>query len=851
MIGVGRQARVVGQASVVDAWRTDTTTQVAKWAPVSQYDTMVNEGASVSQKTQLYTRFMEDTRSSFDFYVQLSGPATGRERIRWSIDGADTAFVEFDQTRTNSDGDLELAPIKGRDQIRFRATVKERTGWFAPRRMVLTLDSADQCEIHDSATTLVLIVYSSKAPPEVTITGGPLDLSGGTDSVSFNLVDDAGTAYDMSKLIDTVTAYYRIYDDADDYKTPIPDKIRVDGSANVDPRDQKVTFTSGGSNTQSVTFVAYGGAPSAATLELLVERKDNKYVSTEWNADTGIKNTSGRQIHQDENQWYFSNDYATLRQDNYGLYKKDGWHPGYPTGYGYGGQTLTSTSLPHVEFFEQSATTKVNDPITGNAMQWWVNTDQVTAGPSYTRQLFTVQYCGGPWIGHIPPAGTNFIRCAYRIEPFKTEDVDHQHEIISVGYRARQVARSSSVQFRMRNRNAQTGFSVFGDNGLASHTFEFNGTVAGSLEIDIYDVDGVYRRYKWGGTTAGTTVGVVVPPGTPTAEEIANAWHNAFRGGNGQKITSSITGAQVEVRATEAARVYDGAGTLTARWSDKPISWNTAAWFVGTPSSPGRFKTSTIVDASGNDCRPTAVGGTTGEYYYDEETGTEIWFWSMKNMWGRQKNATVSGLLTNGAPERLTATAWDKWYGVRRDPIWGLTVWMTNYVPDEPGSFDPTGAIDTTHAYRYNDGNSTNVRSFSSWGYSGNDIVKTTAEPGWLIESTETAYLPLVDDGYSTAESKGWDFAGYSKCLMVFNPVWVSNFDGSDDNQSFATVKSADLGTLIHSIQMQIDVESEFYDASTGTWPDFFPAQQHNYWSPRGNCVSGVTSARPTVGIVT
>ena len=57
------------------------------------------------------------------------------------------------------------------------------------------------------------------------------------------------------------------------------------------------------------------------------------------------------------------------------------------------------------------------------------------------------------------------------------------------------------------------------------------------------------------------------------------------------------------------------------------------------------------------------------------------------------------------------------------------------------------------------------------------------------------------------------------------------------------------LGTLIHSIQMQIDVESEFYDATTGTWPDFFPAQQHNWWSPRGNCVSGVSSARPTASI--
>ena len=168
MIGVGRSARVVGTATVTDAWRTDADTQFAQWASVSKYDTGVNEGASVYQVTQLYTRFLPDTAGTFDFYVQLSGPASGRERIRWSIDGADAAFVEFDQTRTNDDGTLELAPIKGRDQVRFRATIKERSGWFRPRRMVLTLDEADQCELVDGPTTLVLIIYSRKDPPRTT-----------------------------------------------------------------------------------------------------------------------------------------------------------------------------------------------------------------------------------------------------------------------------------------------------------------------------------------------------------------------------------------------------------------------------------------------------------------------------------------------------------------------------------------------------------------------------------------------------------------------------------------------------------------------------------------------------------
>ena len=103
--------------------------------------------------------------------------------------------------------------------------------------------------------------------------------------------------------------------------------------------------------------------------------------------------------------------------------------------------------------------------------------------------------------------------------------------------------------------------------------------------------------------------------------------------------------------------------------------------------------------------------------------------------------------------------------------------------------------------------------------------------------------MPLVDDGYSTADSKGWDFADYSKCLMVFNPVWVSSFDGSDDIATFNEVKAGSLGNLIHSIQMQIDTE-----ANVAAWPDFFPAHLYNWWSPRGNCTA-FADARPTIAI--
>ena len=860
MIGVGRAARVVGTASVVDQKRDQTTTPVAGWASVSKYDSVVNEGASVQSVSHYWTRFLQDTYGTFDIYVTLSAPATGRERLRWEIAGdTTTGFVTFDESRVNSDGNLEMAFIKGRTQHRIRVSITEREKWFRPRRYVLNLLSADNCEVADGPNTLVLVVYSRKEPPQIAITGGGT-MTGSpnaTVDVTFTLKDPDGTDYDMSKLIDQVDVYYRIYLSTDAYKTPVSTDIgpTSGGSAvGTDPRQQKVTWNPGGLAAQTVTFTEVGAASGTYKLEALVERPTVKYDSEWINPDTGIKSTSTIDIHVDENQWMFSNDYPLLRQDNYGLYIQDGWHPGYPTGYGYGGQTLTTTSLPHVEFHSQTAASPVTDPITGNDLDWWANTAQVTAGPSYTRQLFSVQYCGGPWIGHVPPTGTNFIRAAYRIEPYKSEDVDHQAETISVGYRARQVARSSSVQFRMRNRNAQAGYSVFGDNGLASYTFEFNGTVAGSLEIDIYDVDGVYRRYKWGGTTVGTTVGVVVPPGTPTAEEIAAAWYNAFRSPNGQKLTAFITGAQVEVRATEAARVYDGVGTLTARWSDKPITWNTSAWFVGSPASPGRFKTSTIVDASGNDCRPTAVGGTTGEYYYDEETGTEIWFWSMKNMWGRNSGFAGSGLTTTSAPERLTTSVWNKWYGVYRDPIWGLTVWMVNYVADEPAGFDPTAAIaSNSDVYRYNEGNTiSNVRAFTAWDNTVHPPSRTPVvgdAHGWLIESTETGYFP---DGatWTQVQGKGYDFTGYSKCLMVFNPVWALSQDGSDDNQGFATIRDNDIGTLIHSIQMQVfERQSDFYDATTGSWPDFFPAQLYNWWSPRGNCTS-TNDDRPKVDLV-
>lgn len=852
MIGVGRAARVVGTASVVDQKRDQTTTPVAGWASVSKYDSIVSEGASVSSITHYWTRFLQDTYGTFDIYVTLSAPATGRERLRWEIAGdPTTGFVTFDESRVNSAGNLEMAFIKGRTQHRIRVSVTEREKWFRPRRFVLNLLSADNCEVADGPNTLVLIVYSRKEPPQIAITGGGT-MTGSpnaTANVTFTLKDPDGTDYDMSKLIDQVDVYYRIYLSTDAYKTPVPTKIGATSggsSFGTDPRQQRVTWTSSSSATQVVTLTEVSAPSGTYKLEALVERPTVKYDSEWINPDTGIKSTGTIDIHVDENQWMFSNDYPLLRQDNYGLYIQDGWHPGYPTGYGYGGQQQATTSLPHVEFHSQTAASPVEDPITGNDMDWWTNTPQVTNGPSYTRQLFSVQYCGGPWIGHIPPAGTHYIRSAYRIEPYKTADVDHQAQIISVGYRARQVARSSSVQFRMRNVAPTSGYSTFGDQTTATTTFEIDSTLYVNLSgstVDLKLVDGTSNVLTYGS-------GADIELGS-SALDTANNLKNAINAiASGTKFLALRQGTVVTVRRLESA---PSKGTGGADSADQVISYT--GYSSGYAQQPARWRSTSIVDASGNDVRD--YGGATGEYYYDEETGTEIWFWSMKNMWGRNAGWTGgAGLTLTSAPERLSASPappWNKWYGVYRDPIWGLTVWMVNYVSDEPAGFDPTVIPPGSDVYRYNQGlSSPNVRAFTAWSNSTHPPSRTAVvgdAPGWLIESSETGYLP-DNATWTQVSAKGYDFTEYSKNLMVFNPVWVSSYDGSDDVQGFASIRDNDKGTLIHSIQMQMfDDQGDFYDSTTGSWPDFFPAQLYNWWSPRGNCTS-TDDNRPSVDLV-
>ena len=844
MIGRGTAARVIGTAVVVDSKRSSEDTPIAQWASVSKYDPGVNEGASTYGTSHYYTRFVEDTYGTLDLYVTLSTAATGRERIRWQIDGSYASWVDFSETRVNSDGNLEMAIIKGRVQHRIRATIRERTSWFPPQRLVLTLLDADNCQVADGPTKIVLIIYSRKAPPQVAITGGGT-MTGSPNAsvpVTFTLKDADGSDFTMADLVGTVKCYYRVYDSTDAYKTPVPTLIgpTSGGSAvGTDPRQQTVTWTSSSPVSQVVTMTEVGAPAGDYTLEALVEKPTVKYDSEWINPDTGVKSLATIDIHKDENQWYFSNDYPALRQDNYGLYIKDGWHPGYPTGYGYGGQTLTTTTLPHVEFFEQSAASPIVDPVTGNALEWWVNTDQVTAGPSYTRQLFTVQYCGGPWIGHVPPDGTNYVRCAYRIEPFKTEDVDHQHEIISVGYRARQVARSSSVQFKMRNVAPAAGYAVFGDQTKAQAVFEFHDTLhvnlAGST-VDLKLVDNTSNVLTYG-SGADIEIGA-------TAELTAQNFLNAARSiGGGVKFAAVRVGRVVTLTRQESAPASSDAPTL----SDQPIAYT--GYFAGYVQQPFRWQTPSIVDASGNDVRK--FGSGTGEYYYDSETGTEIWFWSMKNMWGRNSGYAGNGLTTTSAPERLTASVWGKWYGVYRDPLWGLTVWMVNYVADEPASFNPTATPDINgDVYRYNQGVSTpNVRAFTAWSNASHPPARTEAaagEHGWLIESSETGYLPDTGD-WDQASGKGYDFTDYSKNLMVFNPVWALSYDGSDDNQSFNDIKNLKLGTLIHSIQMQMfDDQADFYTAATGSWPDFFPVSLYNWWAPRGGCTS-TNDSRPSV----
>lgn len=819
MIGTYQTASATGTY----ATRADAEpTQFIGLGTLCKYNAEINEGGSFGRDVPYPFRYLFDNGDAVVLRVYLTEPAKGYESFTLTVGLPTSAtlpgIVYTDEGYFEAERDVDYTQ-QGEFTYKFkpgemyhdiRVTPIVRSQWFVERLLHVELKQEDVhgASVLQYASVNLVSIASHRTPPKLTVSAPTT--GGATFDVTFSL--DAA-------CIDPVTVYYSW----DDTGVTATDSANDSGS---------LTIASGDSS-KVVEFTAtVTGVSRTITIdherETVVATKEQTWIEP----DSGTYSVS-RDIHIDENLVRRGND--IFRHGMTGSNTARSYTPsqgirphvgGFPSmslvdGAGDFNDNLLGKGQS-ISVFPDNA---VNDPITGRPMAYMVPSDNANGMP-YIRQEFPPAYGGGP-ISAFPLQ--RWSRVAFRREFFTGSEASKNTEFSRVGYRIRVRDRNTGVVFKFR----KTGTDPWGDAGVGSYTFQFNGTVAGSLEIDIYDVDGVYRRYKWGGATSGTTVGVAVPA-TITSETIAAAWAAAFNGVHGQKLTAVHSGDDVTLSHTEAAPVYDGTGVLTNRWSDKPITYNTSAWFKGAPASPQRFTTTTIVDGAGRDMRPVAVGGTNEQYYYDSVSGVEVWFLHSYNQW-RQKSSYSGSVLTN------SDDAWGTWYGVVRDDA-GLCLWYIHFMPDESQDVE---------RYRYGtvgqtglDGDPLVSENLILWNYNG-----------YQSESTGSKVSGGDDDG-----ERGHEYSGDIGNPIEY-PTWIDvrpyapdpfpagggrYEDGSrGGTNTVAHIRDNQRGALWHSwhFETQDGIFSPL-GPPTEYWPCF-----GNYWTPRGYAITTDPRSSDSVSI--
>ena len=285
------------------------------------------------------------------------------------------------------------------------------------------------------------------------------DLVDGTEpSISALLNGDRG-----SSLPATFTASYAPEED-------ITVRYKVSGTAadGVGANSGDATIPAG-STTATLGLPYSGDHASGSTVVVSADYERNTVAFTEldWDPVQGSFSVP-RDVHIDENMWPQSQDLVSAGFDQSVTRSADKpWWPGYPTQWGIDGSIdSTDPSLTgyKVDIVEQSATTKIVDPVTGNAIKWFVPNDHIVQLVPYLRNAFSLTWPGGRSTAHQLKEWT---RGAFRIIPMDAADIDHQAEFFEISQRVRTQNTNHVAKFRWKDVGSP-GFGT-GTPGLASN----------------------------------------------------------------------------------------------------------------------------------------------------------------------------------------------------------------------------------------------------------------------------------------------------------------------------------------------------------------------------------------------
>lgn len=383
----------------------------------------------VSDGGNFWQIYRKDSSPLFPLKVILTRPLDETVTVTWSFSGSAVEDTDFSCTETS------LTLRAGTQYGYIPITFIDRGKWFKEKDLIVTLNATDNTILAPDQEKVRIVIVPSTDPPEITLSSTESTFSSNSGGTPDNSVTVTWTA--SYAPLEDITLRYKITGDA------------ADG----------VTFQAGsttlaaGNTTTATSFQYSGSHTSGTTFTVAADYERNTVAFTEYDWDPLLNSfSSPRSVHVDENMWPQSQDLIAAGFDQQNVRSADKpWWQGYPTMWIIDGAIESndpSLTGYKVDVVEQSASVKKTDPVTGNALKWFVPNDHITGLIPYLRNSFQATWSGARSSAHLL---REYVRGSYRIELMDAADIDHQTHFFDLSLRVRTQDTNHVARFRWKD----------------------------------------------------------------------------------------------------------------------------------------------------------------------------------------------------------------------------------------------------------------------------------------------------------------------------------------------------------------------------------------------------------------
>jgi len=397
------------------AVRPPATRPTARIDRLSYWSSFGVYGWGGAQESSYWSRVVKDDEGTFTITVSLDKPARSTDTVTWAVTtGASTENDFWSTTQTKT-----VTFAGGENSFTIPMLMADKAKWFEEKAVIIELTSSTGLVIADGYKRCHVLIGPSTKPPLVSITTD-------TDSVA-----TTGGTFDAEFVasyapLEDLKVYYTLENGVG---TSMKDKTSgpVQGAATI----------SAGTTSTTETFTVATGVTSGDTVIVRPDYERDQVAYSEPRFDVSAQTfTKSNDVMVDENLWRSSSDIAGGYEE---INKTATSWPALamrPNTIATGGSTFTGGNDTGIDIVSvnQTATTKVVDPTTGDDAVW------ISAGPDtttmgYLRMAFSSPFCEGESTFHIP--GKEWVRGMYALENMGTEDASKGYDLHAIGVRTR------------------------------------------------------------------------------------------------------------------------------------------------------------------------------------------------------------------------------------------------------------------------------------------------------------------------------------------------------------------------------------------------------------------------------